>query len=85
MDTTFSNNKIENRFELQMNGSIAFADYRIEGQILFIEYVEAPAELRGTGAAGKLMQHIVDWAEREKLSITPICGYAAAWMAKQGK
>jgi len=38
--------------------------------------------LRGTGASGKLMQNIIDFAQKEKLKVIPICGYAASWMAK---
>ncbi|TAL27209.1 MAG: hypothetical protein EPN97_17660 [Alphaproteobacteria bacterium] len=46
---------------------MAVADYRREGSTLFIDYVEAPPELRGTGAAGKLMEEIMAFAAREKL------------------
>jgi hypothetical protein len=82
MTDPFINDTAQSRFEYTVNGSIAFANYRREGSTLYIDYVEAPPELRGTGAAGKLLQQIVDFAQQEKLKIVPICGYAAAWMAK---
>jgi len=78
----FSDNTLKSRFEYAVNGSIAYANYRREGTTLYIDYVEAPTELRGTGAAGELMQNIIDVAQKEKLKVVPICGYAAAWMAR---
>jgi predicted GNAT family acetyltransferase len=81
----FTNNAGKERFEYTVNGSIAFANYRREGATLYIDYVEAPPKLRGTGAAGKLMQNIMDFAEKEKLEVIPICGYAVAWIAKNSK
>jgi predicted GNAT family acetyltransferase len=82
MTEAFTNNIQKNRFELALNGHVAFAEYRLEGSTLYIDRVVAPDELRGTGAAGKLMQNIVDTAQKEKLKIVPICPYAAAWMKK---
>ena len=82
MTATFINNTAQNRFELNIGNNIAFADYRIENKILFINYVEAPPELRGTGAAGNLMAEICAYAKKNDLSITPICSYAAAWLRR---
>ncbi len=82
MEDAFLDNAGKSRFEYLMNGSVAFANYRREGTTLFIDYVEAPEELRGTGAAGKLMQNIMEQARQEKTTVVPICGYAATWIAR---
>ncbi len=76
------NNTALQRFEMPVEGLVTFANYRIEGRKLWIDYVEAPPELRGSGVAGRLMQEILRYAEAEGLSIVPICGYAAAWLAR---
>jgi predicted GNAT family acetyltransferase len=78
----FSDNKAKSRFEYKVGDLCAYADYRRAGNTLFIDYVEAPVQLRGTGAAGKLMEHIVAVAQQEKLEIEPICGYAAHWLRR---
>jgi len=78
----FINNSSKNIFELYIEDKIAFAKYRIDNSIIFIDYVEAPLEFRGTGAAGKLMQHIMDFANKEKMEIKPICSYAKQWLDK---
>ena len=70
------------RFELDVAGQVVFANYRRDEGTLFIDHVEAPSALRGTGAAGALMQAIVDQAQAEKRAIVPVCGYAAAWLRR---
>ncbi len=70
------------RFELDVQGHLVLANYRRQGPVLFIDWVEAPRTLRGTGAADRLMQGIVDLARREGLTVRPICGYAAAWLRR---
>lgn len=71
------------RFEEGEGGETVFADYRRSGDRLFIDHVEAPPHLRGTGAAGALMEAIVAFARERDLTIVPICGYAAHWLARK--
>jgi len=70
------------RFELDEAGETAFADYRRAPGRLIIDHVEAPQALRGTGAAGRLMEGVAAEARRDGLRITPLCGYAAAWLKR---
>ncbi|NBO18916.1 MAG: N-acetyltransferase [Proteobacteria bacterium] len=70
------------RFEIDISGHTVFATYRLEGKTLFIDHVEAPPALRGTGAAGALMKDILTRANGDGLTITPICGYAASWLRR---
>ena len=44
--------------------------------------LEADPPLHGTGAAGRLMQDIVDHARAQQLVIEPRCSYARAWFAR---
>jgi uncharacterized protein len=83
--SNFSDNTALHRFEYKAGDSIATADYRREGETLYIDYVEAPPELRGTGAAGRLMQEIMAFAAQEKLRVIPICSYAAHWITRNRK
>ena len=71
------------RFEIGEGEETVFAGYRRVGQNLYIDHVEAPLHLRGSGAAGRLMEAIVRQAQVEGRDIVPICGYAAAWLARR--
>lgn len=80
----FTDNTDQNRFEYHTGGHVAFARYRRKDGRMYIDYVEAPPALRGTGAAGKLMEYVVGRAREEQLEIVPICGYAASWLKRHG-
>ena len=70
------------RLEMDEAGHRVFADYRRHGDRLIIDHVEAPPALRGTGAAGRFMSLLGAHARSNSLRIVPICGYAAAWLAR---
>ena len=75
-------NKDESRFELEEQGLTAFADYSRRGDVLTIPHVEAPMALRGTGAAGRLMQGLLDLVRKDGLKVVPSCPYAAVFIQR---
>jgi len=70
------------RYEMDEQGLTSWADYRRAGDRLYIDHVESPPDLRGTGAAGRLMAALSADARAKGLRITPLCGYAAAWLRR---
>ena len=71
-------NAERHRFELAEQGSLAVADYRVQDGVMILPHVEAAPVLRGTGAAGRLMQGVFDAARRRGLKVVPLCPYADA-------
>ena len=70
------------RYEMDEQGLTSYANYRRDGGRLYVDYVYAPPALRGTGASGRLMSALAAEAREQGLRITPICGYAAAWLRR---
>ena len=60
MSNAITDNRAKSRFELDVDGRVAYADYRRQGATLVIPYVFAPPELRGTGASGRLLEGVVE-------------------------
>ena len=75
-------NTEKHRFEAEEDGKPVFADYRIRDDIYHLTHVEADPALRGTGAAGRLMQAIADHARGQGLKLRPRCPYAVVWFAR---
>ena len=75
-------NTEQSQFEREENGLLAWATYRIRDGRYQIPHVEADPALRGTGAAGRLMQDIVEQARTRQLVIEPRCSYARAWFQR---
>ena len=75
-------NVAANRFEMQEAGHVVFADYRREGAVLVVPHVEAPVALRGTGAAGRLMEGMLALLRARGERLVPVCSYAAAYVTR---
>jgi predicted GNAT family acetyltransferase len=82
MDGHFSENREQHRFELDIAGQVAFANYRRTDDGLAILHVETPRALRGQGVAGKLMEAILEAARAEGRDVIPFCSYASSWMRR---
>jgi predicted GNAT family acetyltransferase len=70
------------RFEIVEEGKLAFADFRLQGDVLILPHVEADPALRGRGAAGRLMAGVLEYARGQGLKIKPVCGYAVAYIQR---
>lgn len=81
----FTDNTAKKRFELELDGGTAVADYTRDGDTVSVNRVFVPEELRGQGAAGQIMAEIVKAAEKNGDKIVPVCSYAVAWMEKNGR
>lgn len=70
------------RYELDVDGQTVFVDYRREGERLLLTHVEAPPALRGSGAAGRLMEGVLEAARADGMKVVPLCGYASAYLRR---
>ena len=75
-------NAAEGRFELTERDLVAVADYRVQEGRMILPHVEAPPALRGTGAAGRLMEGVLDAARARGLKVVPLCPYADVYMRR---
>ena len=75
-------NMAEKRYEMPFGHLTVYAKVRKDTNRLYIDYVFAPPELRGKGAAGQFMRELMDVVRTENLKVVPICGYAASWLRR---
>ena len=80
-----TDNTVQQRYEIQVDGDTVYADYRLKDQVLELLYVYAPPGLRGTGAASRLMQGVMQEARKNEWKVKPICSYAAAWIDRHAE
>jgi predicted GNAT family acetyltransferase len=78
-------NDDENRYEMLVGSLLVYANVRRDKNTLYIDYVFAPQELRGKGAAGEFMRKLMDVVREEKLKAVPLCGYAASWLRQHSE
>ncbi len=75
-------NEINHRFELEVNGFIAFVDYKERGSVITLIHTEAPAELQGTGAARALVEKTLQYLEENHFTLIPLCPFVFAYIRK---
>jgi uncharacterized protein len=73
-------NAKSNRFEVQLNGELAMAQYMRQGDTLRLTYTVVPPNYRGQGIAAKLAHAVLEYAKAEGLQVQPICSYMAAYV-----
>lgn len=74
-----SENRFEQHFEGEAGSGRVWADYDVRGGARMILHVEAEQELRGSGAAGRFMQSMAEYAREKGLRLVPRCSYAVLW------
>lgn len=78
-------NEAAQRYEMPFGNLMVYADVRRDKSTLYIEYVFAPQELRGTGAAGEFMSTLMEVVRADALKVVPTCGYAATWLRQHNE
>jgi predicted GNAT family acetyltransferase len=76
----FRDNKTANRYELDVEGATATADYRMGPGVVTIAYTEVPPSMRGRGIGAKLSAAVLDHIRAEGLKVIPRCGYFASFI-----
>jgi uncharacterized protein len=75
-------NESKSRFELEVGGQLAVADYFRQGDRMVFTHTEVPPRFRGHGIAEKLVLAGFEAARRENLKIVAHCSYVARVLQK---
>ncbi|MGD0685787.1 MAG: GNAT family N-acetyltransferase [Streptosporangiaceae bacterium] len=77
-----TDNEAASRFQYEEDGHLAELTYRLRGDRLVLLHAEAPAPVRGRGIGGALMAAAIDRAQREGLTLVPLCPFARHWLER---
>ncbi|SDS16509.1 GNAT family N-acetyltransferase [Bradyrhizobium canariense] len=75
-------NKSQHRFELDVEGAVAFANYRLAPGSVIITHTETPPALRGRGIASKLVQGALEMIRADGLKVVAGCGFVVDYLQK---
>jgi uncharacterized protein len=76
------NNPSQHRYELAVQGKVAFANYRLTPGIVIITHTETPRELRGRGIASELVKGTLEIIRAEGLKVVAGCGFVVDYLGK---
>jgi uncharacterized protein len=75
-------NKAQSRFELDVEGTMAFANYRATPQAIIITHTETPAALRGRGIASELVKGALELIRADGRRVIAGCGFVVDYLRK---
>jgi predicted GNAT family acetyltransferase len=70
------------RYELDVDGAVAFIDYRKSAGAVAMLHAEVPPQLGGRGVGTALVQGALRLARAESLRIQPLCGFVAVTLRR---
>ena len=75
-------NEAAHRFEAVVDGQLARADYRLEGDVMRIFHTEVPFAFEGRGIAARLVGTAFEHAREKGLKVLPACSYVRAYVRR---
>jgi hypothetical protein len=75
-------NKVQSRFELDVEGGVAFANYRLAPSAVVITHTETPRALRGQGIASKLVEGALALIRADGRKVIAGCGFVVDYLHK---
>jgi uncharacterized protein len=80
--TLVRDNKAKSRFELDVGGGVAFANYRMTPSAVVITHTETPRALRGQGIASRLIEGALALIRADGHKVVAGCGFVVDYLGK---
>jgi uncharacterized protein len=75
-------NPQQSRFEIEVDGRLAVADYVVSGDALVFTHTWVPPELRGRDLAARLVRAGLEFARANNRRVVPQCSYVARFIER---
>ena len=75
-------NKAQSRFELDVQGALAFANYHRGPGTVIITHTETPRSLRGRGFASELVRGALELIRADGSKVVAGCGFVVDYLRK---
>jgi len=82
MRATLHDNRELARFEMDDDGILAVADYKLAGNLITFTHTEVPPQARGHGLASRLIAGALETARTRGLKVVAHCSFVRDFLAK---
>ncbi|HEX8511848.1 MAG TPA: GNAT family N-acetyltransferase [Allosphingosinicella sp.] len=76
------NNEAGSRYELEVEGELALAAYRLSDDRITFTHTEVPDALEGRGIGSKLVKAALDDVRTKGLKVVPACAFVKHYIEK---
>jgi uncharacterized protein len=78
----FTDNTARSRYELEVDGEVAFIDHVGEGDAVAFTHTEVPKSMEGKGIGSRLVRGALDDARRRGFKVVPRCPFVQEYAAR---
>jgi len=82
MDTGVVDRPAHNRFELDIDGKLAAAYYRLDGDRVVLTHTEVPQALSGQGIGSRLAKGVFEQIRASGRKAVLRCSFMAGWSSR---
>lgn len=75
-------NETGNRFEMNVDGNTAIIEYKEYPGKIALLHTEVPPQLEGKGAATAIIEKTLDYIEKKKFKLIPLCPLVVAYIKR---
>jgi predicted GNAT family acetyltransferase len=80
--TAVIDNRSASRFELALDGAMAFVDYRRHDGVVALVHAEVPTRFEGRGVGSALVRGSLDLLRKEGSKALPQCSFVRAYIQR---
>lgn len=80
--SALTNNEEKKRYELNVNGHIAFIEYIHAKNDIYLTHTEVPKELEGQGIGSRMVLQVLVDIKQRGLTLIPLCPFVAGYLKK---
>ncbi|SEK40797.1 GNAT family N-acetyltransferase [Parapedobacter koreensis] len=75
-------NEAQRQYQLDVDGHVAFIDYKQGGKRVYLIHTEVPPALEGLGVAAALVGKVLTHMEQNGEILIPLCPYVQAYLKR---
>jgi predicted GNAT family acetyltransferase len=80
-DRPFILNEAKKRFELEVDGHIAFIECILTNDnVMFLTHTEVPTILGGKGVGGRIVENALNYIKEHGYTLAPLCPFVAKYL-----
>lgn len=80
--TDLTLNSAAHRFEMRVDGHVAFLTFHMEGDTMSLDHTEVPKVLNGRGVGSALVRGVLQQARAQGMKVLPRCPFVAAFIER---